>query len=63
MPSVSRKQANLMRDAAHSAEFAKKVGIDHEVAKHWYEEDKKVGWFDPSSNKAESSKKTPSKSS
>ena len=52
-----------MRDAAHSAEFAKKVGIDHEVAKHWYEEDKKAGWFDPSSNKAESSKKTPSKSS
>ncbi|MGG4591810.1 nucleoside 2-deoxyribosyltransferase domain-containing protein [Pseudomonas aeruginosa] len=46
MPSKSLKQAKLMRAAAKSAEFAKKIGISQVVAQHWYEEDKNAGWFD-----------------
>lgn len=40
MPSRSKKQARFMRIAAHDAEFAKKVGIDQNVAREFYEADK-----------------------
>lgn len=35
MPSVSRKQKNLMDAAAHNPAFAKKVGIPSKVAKEF----------------------------
>lgn len=41
MPSKSEKQAKTMRAAAHSKEFAKKVGIPQDVAKEYVEADKK----------------------
>lgn len=41
MPSKSEKQARTMRAAAHDPEFAKKMGIDQEVAKEFVEADKK----------------------
>lgn len=41
MPSVSKKQERFFKIAAYNPEFAKKVGIDPEFAKHWHEEDKK----------------------
>ena len=40
MPSVSEKQARTMRAAAHSPEFAKKVGIPVKVAKEFVAADK-----------------------
>lgn len=41
MPSKSEKQKKLMRAAAHSEEFAKKVGIKQEIAKEFVDADKK----------------------
>jgi hypothetical protein len=41
MPSKSEKQAKTMRAAAHSKEFAKKVGIPQDVAKEFVDADKK----------------------
>lgn len=41
MPSKSEKQAKTMRAAAHSPEFAKKVGIPIDVAKEFVDADKK----------------------
>jgi len=41
MPSVSRKQANLMRAVAHNKEFADKVGIPQSVGREFYEADKR----------------------
>lgn len=41
MPSKSKKQAKLMRAAAHNKDFADKVGIDQEVAKEWSDADKR----------------------
>lgn len=35
MPSKSQKQARLMAAAAHSKEFAKKVGVPMKVAKEF----------------------------
>lgn len=43
MPSVSEKQARLMRAAAHDPEFAKRVGIDQKVAREFVEADKRKG--------------------
>ena len=40
MPSVSKKQHNLMAAVAHSPEFAKKVGIKESVGKHFMTADK-----------------------
>ena len=40
MPSKSKKQADLMRAAAHSPEFAKKVGVPQKVAKEFNQADK-----------------------
>ncbi len=40
MPSKSMKQARLMAAAAHSKEFAKKVGVPMKVAKEFNQEDK-----------------------
>lgn len=40
MPSVSKKQANLMRAVAHSPSFAKKVGIPQSVGKDFAAADK-----------------------
>ena len=40
MPSVSKKQHNLMAAVAHSPEFAKKVGIKPAVGKHFMTADK-----------------------
>jgi hypothetical protein len=40
MPSKSAKQARLMAAAAHSKEFAKKVGVPMKVAKEFNQEDK-----------------------
>ena len=45
MPSKSRKQHRTMQAAAHSPEFAKKVGIPVSVAKDFVAADKKVGVF------------------
>lgn len=42
MPSVSKKQERFMAIAARNPEFAKKVGIDPDVAKEWHEKDKAV---------------------
>jgi len=39
MPSTSPKQARTMAAAAHSPEFAKKVGIPQNVAKEFNEAD------------------------
>lgn len=40
MPSVSKKQHNLMAAVAHSPEFAKKVGIKQSVGKEFMTADK-----------------------
>ena len=40
MPSVSKKQHNLMEAVAHNPGFAKKVGIPQKVGKHFHEADK-----------------------
>lgn len=40
MPSVSKKQHNLMMAVAHSPKFAKKVGIPQSVGKDFAEADK-----------------------
>lgn len=45
MPSKSKKQANLMRAAAHNPAFAKKVGVPQSVAKDFAAADKKQGKF------------------
>jgi hypothetical protein len=41
MPSKSKKQANLMRAAAHNKSFAKKVGVPQKVAKEFNRADQK----------------------
>ena len=41
MPSKSPAQKRLMRAVAHSAGFAKKVGIPQSVGKEFHEEDKR----------------------
>lgn len=43
MPSKSPKQARLMAGAAHSASFAKKVGVSQKVAKEFNQADKGTG--------------------
>lgn len=43
MPSKSKKQAKLMAAAAHSPEFAKKVGVKQSVAKEFNEADAETG--------------------
>lgn len=43
MPSKSTRQANFMRIAAHSPEFAKKAGVPQSVAREFYAEDKRSG--------------------
>jgi hypothetical protein len=40
MPSKSAKQARLMAAAAHSKEFAKKVGVPMKVAKEFNKADR-----------------------
>lgn len=40
MPSVSKKQHNLMAAAAHDPAFAKRVGISQKVAKEFNQADK-----------------------
>ena len=40
MPSKSAKQARLMAAAAHSKDFAKKVGVPMKVAKEFNKADK-----------------------
>jgi hypothetical protein len=40
MPSVSKKQHNLMSAAAHNPAFAKKVGVPVKVAKEFNQADK-----------------------
>lgn len=40
MPSKSKAQAKLMRAVAHSASFAKKVGIPQSVGREFYQADK-----------------------
>jgi hypothetical protein len=40
VPSVSRKQADLMRAVAHSPEFAKKAGVPQSVGKEFSNADK-----------------------
>lgn len=47
MPSNSKSQARFMRMAAHDAEFAKSRNISQQVAKEWYDEDKKKRKEDP----------------
>ena len=53
MPSKTAKQAFFMKVAAHNKEFAEKNDIDQDVAKEFYEADKK---------KAEEAKKKEQKS-
>ena len=43
MPSTSPSQARLMAGAAHSADFAKKVGVPPAVAKEFNKADAKTG--------------------
>lgn len=45
MPSVSKKQHNLMQAVAHNPEFAKKVGIPQKVGKEFAAADKAAGKF------------------
>ena len=40
MPSVSKKQARTMAEAAHSPSFARKMGIPQKVAKEFNAADK-----------------------
>jgi hypothetical protein len=55
MPSKSKAQARLMRAAAHSPKFAKKVGISSKKAKEWAAADKKKGTKNLPSRKRKSS--------
>lgn len=41
MPSKTKKQAKAMQAAAHSKDFAEKVGIPQKVAKEFVEADKR----------------------
>lgn len=41
MPSKTKKQAKTMQAAAHSKDFAKKVGIPQKVAKEFVETNKR----------------------
>ncbi len=41
MPSVSKKQAKLMRAVAHNKEFADKVDVPQSVGRDFYEADKR----------------------
>jgi len=41
VPSVSKKQAKLMRAVAHNKEFADKVDIPQSVGRDFYEADKR----------------------
>lgn len=41
MPSKTKKQEKTMRAAAHSEEFAKKMGIPQDVAREYEREDRK----------------------
>jgi hypothetical protein len=41
LPSVSKKQARMMRAAAHSRSFAKKVGVAQRVAREFVRADKR----------------------
>lgn len=41
MPSKSKSQVKLMNAAAHSKEFADKVGVPQKVAREFHEADKK----------------------
>ncbi len=43
MPSKSKSQARLFAAAAHSPEFAKKVGVPTKVAKEFNKADKGTG--------------------
>jgi hypothetical protein len=43
MPSTSDKQRRFMAAAAHSPEFAKKVGIPVSVAKEYNQADNSIG--------------------
>jgi len=43
MPSVSKKQHNLMEAVAHNPGFAKKVGIPQKVGEHFHKADKVKG--------------------
>lgn len=43
MPSKTKKQAKLMAAAAHSPEFAKKVGVKQSVAKEFNQADSGTG--------------------
>jgi hypothetical protein len=43
MPSESKPQAKLMAGAAHSADFAKRVGVPQAVAKEFNKADAKSG--------------------
>ena len=43
MPSKSKAQQRMMAAAAHSPEFAKKVGVKQSVAKDFNAADKKAG--------------------
>lgn len=43
MPSRSLKQQRMMRGAAHSPDFARKVGVSPKVAKEFVAADKKAG--------------------
>lgn len=43
MPSVSKKQANTMRAAAHDPKFAKKMGIPQKVAREYVSADQRAG--------------------
>jgi len=47
MPSKSSKQARFMAAAAHSPQFAKRVGIDQKTAKEFNQADKGKGIIKP----------------
>lgn len=55
MPSKSQKQHDLMLSACHSADFAKKVGIEQAVACEFVEADKKEGLWQTKEKKASES--------
>lgn len=45
MPSKSREQHEMMVMAANNPKFAKKAGIDQDVAKEFVEKDKEAGLY------------------
>lgn len=59
MPSVSKKQRNMMAAAAHNPQFAKKVGVPQSVAKDFNAADK--GHFGKQLPTRKGKKKAPSK--